>query len=311
MNPLHLRRLLLDPQDPTADGGGAPVPPDDGGDPNPQPTGNEPQPGSQEMETLKSELQTIKDQLQHAQSSNPVQAQVETYQRLATSFQKAGYSPEQAQAYATAMLAGDIDDGEGQPRRQTARQMAGVDDPDDGGFDPRDAEIANLKRSLTELSQGQRNQYMDQLKTQLRSSLDGALDSHKGLNTLMQSIPEDRRDSVKKRWAARLDRDTRALLSERRQKARGGWDNSWISEAAAKAATDMYEDFRAGIPDPSKLGPGETVTEAQEFLKTKPVPAPKYEPGQSVADVQASFRNFALDSLLRGQAEVAAGSSRV
>lgn len=297
MNPRLYRPLLLDPQDPNADGGAPPVaPPTPPADPA----------KDQHLQELQAQLQELREEINNS-GTTPLDVQAQTYERLRQSFQSAGYSPAQAQAYAVAMMAGDVeDDSDEDPIQTNTPAQPGVP-----GIDPRDVEIANLRRQMQELAQGQQSSHMAQLQQQLKSGLDGALDTNKGLATLMQSIPEDRRDAVRERWAKRLDRDTRARLSERRQKSRGAWDSSWIAEEAKKAAAEMYEDFRAGIPDPSKIGPGETVTEAQEFLKTKPVVLKAPQAGESVGDVQKNFRDFALDSLLRGQAEAAVSSSRV
>lgn len=265
-------------------------------------------PSAAELEALKTQIKELQDR--QTAPRDEVTPNVEAFRKLKTSFQRAGYTPQQAEGLATAVMAGDVQDDEGDLGEYTASRGA-VDPDEDAGPDPRDVELANLRRQVAEIHGSQQKNQLAQLQERLTNSVKSALDENKGLAKILASVPEDRRAKLMARWEKKLQAETRQLLAERRQKSGGGWDMSWMAEEARKAADVTYEEFRSVIPEPSRLGhAGETVAEAEEFLKRKPVEAPTWKPGMGPAETTAAFKNFALDSLLRGDAESRRGASK-
>jgi hypothetical protein len=78
-----------------------------------------------------------------------------------------------------------------------------------------------------------------------------------------------------------------------------------MSEEVEKAVEPVVGTFRSVIGDIDKLGrSSETVTglDAQEILRSKPIPAPEYKAGMSLTDVESDVKAFASDTIKRALA---------
>jgi hypothetical protein len=147
-----------------------------------------------------------------------------------------------------------------------------------------------------------------ELRENLNSQLDRALKANPELQKLIESARSTRGDEGVKQaeQTLRTQLEQRALerMQARRQSA-GTFEDSWMSEEVEKAVEPVVGTFRSVIGDIDKLGrSSETVTglDAQEILRSKPVPAPEYKAGMTLTDVESDVKSFASDVIKRALA---------
>lgn len=144
-----------------------------------------------------------------------------------------------------------------------------------------------------------------ELRENLNTHLDRALKSNPDLQKLIESARASRGDEGVKQaeQTLRAQLEQRALeRMQNRRQSTGTFEDSWMSEEVDKSVDPVVSTFRSVIGDIDKLGrSSETVTglDAQEILRSKPVPAPEYKPGVSVSDLESDIRSFAADSIKR------------
>jgi hypothetical protein len=79
-----------------------------------------------------------------------------------------------------------------------------------------------------------------------------------------------------------------------------------MAEEVEKAVEPVVGTFRSVIGDLDRLGrTSETADglDAQEILRTKPVPAPEWKPGMDFSSLENQVKEFAADSIQRGLVE--------
>lgn len=279
-----------------------------------QTTSAAPAPNTSALEAKIAELEErLSKQPQVSEEHGVLRGKMDDYRNLRSSFMSAGYDAQTAEVLAVASLSGDVGDASGGDPPTGAGAPSHEDSNDDarGGVHPLELELANLRRGLTEVSNRQQQREYKALAKQFQDTVTSKFTSNEELRKVLESLPEDKRASARERLLRQIATETKTALQRRREQAQGAWDESWIAEEADKVTRSTAEWYRTVIPDPSRLGrAGETVAEAQAFLKKPPVAPPSYKPGMSLGDADKAVRDFALDQLLRGQAETA-GTTKV
>jgi hypothetical protein len=144
-----------------------------------------------------------------------------------------------------------------------------------------------------------------ELRENLNSQLDRVLKNNPDFQRLIESARSSRGDEGVKQAEKTLRQQLEQQALERMQSRRataGTFEDSWMSEEVEKAVEPVVGTFRSVIGDIDKLGrSSETVTglDAQEILRTKPVPAPEYKAGASITDIESDVKSFAADTIKR------------
>ena len=144
-----------------------------------------------------------------------------------------------------------------------------------------------------------------ELRENLNSQLDRVLKNNPDFQRLIESARSSRGDECVKQAEKTLRQQLEQQALERMQSRRataGTFEDSWMSEEVEKAVEPVVGTFRSVIGDIDKLGrSSETVTglDAQEILRTKPVPAPEYKAGASITDIESDVKSFAADTIKR------------
>lgn len=144
-----------------------------------------------------------------------------------------------------------------------------------------------------------------ELRENLNRQLDTALKSNPDFQRLIESARSTRGDEGVKQAEQTLRAQLEQRALERMQARRataGTFEDSWMSEEVEKAVEPVVGTFRSVIGDIDKLGrSSETVSglDAQEILRSKPVPEPVYKEGASISDIESDIKNFASDTIKR------------
>jgi hypothetical protein len=147
-----------------------------------------------------------------------------------------------------------------------------------------------------------------ELRENLNSQLDRVLKNNPDFQKLIESARSTRGDDGVKQAEQTLRSQLEQRALERMQSRRataGTFEDSWMSEEVEKAVEPVVGSFRSVIGDIDKLGrSSETVTglDAQEILRSKPVPVPEYKPGATLTDVESDVKNYAADTIRRALA---------
>jgi hypothetical protein len=154
-----------------------------------------------------------------------------------------------------------------------------------------------------------------ELRENLNSQLDRALKNNPDFQKLLESARSTRGDEGVKQAESTLRSQLEQRALERMQSRRaaaGTFEDSWMSEEVDKAVEPVMGAFRSVIGDIDKLGRSpETATglDAQEILRTKPVPAPEYKAGATLTDIESDVKSFASDTIKRALASSPADSA--
>jgi hypothetical protein len=148
---------------------------------------------------------------------------------------------------------------------------------------------------------------------ELRQSLDGQLDRVLKTNPEFQKLLEASRTLRGEEGARQAEQALRAQLEQKaldrmqtRRAAAGTFEDAWMAEEVEKAVEPVVGTFRSVIGDLDRLGrTSETADglDAQEILRTKPVPAPEWKPGMDFSSLENQVKEFAADSIQRGLVE--------
>jgi hypothetical protein len=147
-----------------------------------------------------------------------------------------------------------------------------------------------------------------ELRDNLNSNLDRVLKSNPEIQKLIESARSSRGDDGVNQatQTLRAQLEQRALeRMQARRTAAGTFEDAWMSEEVDKATEPVLGTFRSVIGDIDKLGrSSETVTgfDAQEILRSKPAPEPKYEPGATISDIESQVKSFTSDTIKRALA---------
>ena len=147
-----------------------------------------------------------------------------------------------------------------------------------------------------------------ELRENLNSQLDRVLEKNADFQRLLESAKSTRGDEglqqAKQTLRSQLEQRAIERMQARRASA-GTFEDAWMSEEVEKAVEPVVGTFRSVIGDIDRLGrSSETVTglDAQEILRSKPVPEPEYKPGASLSDIESQVKNFASDTIKRALA---------
>ena len=147
-----------------------------------------------------------------------------------------------------------------------------------------------------------------ELRDNLNSNLDRVLKNNPEIQKLIESARSTRGDDGVNQatQTLRTQLEQRALeRMQARRTAAGTFEDAWMSEEVDKATEPVLGTFRSVIGDIDKLGrSSETVTgfDAQEILRSKPAPEPKYEPGATISDIESQVKSFTSDTIKRALA---------
>ena len=183
---------------------------------------------------------------------------------------------------------------------------------DSSGGEQEDTMTAEREQILRQELEAQRAELHKMRVRELRENLNRQLDTALKSNADFQRLIESARSTRGDEGVKQAEQTLRAQLEQRaleRMQARrataGTFEDSWMSEEVEKAVEPVVGTFRSVIGDIDKLGrSSETVTglDAQEILRSKPIPAPEYKAGMSLTDVESDVKAFASDTIKRALA---------
>ena len=174
----------------------------------------------------------------------------------------------------------------------------------------------NMKDELTSALQqqleAQRAELHKMRVRELRTSLDTQLDRVLKTNPEFQKLLEASRTLRGEDGAKQAEQALRAQLEQRaldrmqtRRAAAGTFEDSWMGEEVEKAVEPVVGTFRSVIGDLDRLGrTSETADgyDAQEILRSKPVPEPEWKPGTDFSSLENQAKEFAADQIARALA---------
>lgn len=147
-----------------------------------------------------------------------------------------------------------------------------------------------------------------ELRERLNAELDRTLETNQDFQKLLNASKSLRGDEgvEQARQSLRTQLEQRALeRMQARRQAAGTFEDAWMSEEVGKAAEPVLGTFRSVIGDIDKLGrSSETVTglDAEEILRSKPVPEPEWKPGATISDIESQVKSFTTDTIKRSLA---------
>lgn len=231
--------------------------------------------------------------------------------------QNLGYEDEQISQYL-----GATRQTEDQPEEDEIEEVELPDFPDEeetSGGDQEESMSNNqnmndeMTRAIQAQVESQRAEIQKMRVRELRQSLDLQLDRVLKTNPEFQKLLETSRTLRGEEGVKQAEQSLRAQLEQKaldrmqtRRAAAGTFEDAWMSEEVEKAVEPIVSTFRSVIGDIDKLGrSSETVTglDAQEILRSKPVPAPEYKPGSSISDLESDVKSFAADTIKRALVE--------
>lgn len=188
------------------------------------------------------------------------------------------------------------------------------DDPSSGGNETNTDTNMNdeLTSKLQQQLEAQRAELHKMRVRELRQSLDTQLDRVLKTNPEFQKLLEASRTLRGEAGAKQAEQALRAQLEQKaldrmqtRRTAAGTFEDSWMSEEVEKAVEPVVGTFRSVIGDLDRLGrTSETVDgyDAQEILRSKPVPEPEWKPGTDFSSLENQAKEYAADQIARALA---------
>jgi hypothetical protein len=183
---------------------------------------------------------------------------------------------------------------------------------DSSGGEQEDTMSAEREQILRQELEAQRAEIhkmrVRELRENLNSQLDRVLKNNPDFQKLIESARSSRGDDGVKQAEQTLRSQLEQKALERMQSRRaasGTFEDNWMSEEVEKAVEPVVGTFRSVIGDIDRLGrSSETVTglDAQEILRSKPIPAPEYKAGMTLTDVESDVKAFASDTIKRALA---------
>jgi hypothetical protein len=230
-----------------------------------------------------------------------------------------GYEDSQIEQYLTATRQALEPEPEPEPEPEEPEEIELPDLPeededieDSSGGEQEDIMSQEREQILRQELEAQRAELhkmrVRELRENLNSQLDRVLKNNPDFQRLIESARSSRGDEGVKQAEKTLRQQLEQQALERMQSRRataGTFEDSWMSEEVEKAVEPVVGTFRSVIGDIDKLGrSSETVTglDAQEILRTKPVPAPEYKAGSSMTDIESDVKSFAADTIKRALA---------
>lgn len=230
-----------------------------------------------------------------------------------------GYEQEQIGKYLEATRQVPEPEPEPEPEDDEVEEIDLPDLPDENediedssGGEQEDTMSAEREQILRQELEAQRAEIhkmrVRELRENLNSQLDRVLKSNPDFQKLIESARSSRGDDGVKQAELTLRSQLEQKALERMQSRRaaaGTFEDNWMSEEVEKAVEPVVGTFRSVIGDIDRLGrSSETVTglDAQEILRSKPIPAPEYKAGMTLTDVESDVKAFASDTIKRALA---------
>ena len=150
------------------------------------------------------------------------------------------------------------------------------------------------------------------MEQEMKKGVVSAIDTNQELAKMLMGLDKTRgREHATGAYEAIQDqirKTTLERLYQRRDKSGGEFNEDWIQEEAAQAASDVAKSYSTVIGDLGQLGRApETVSEMDAITAKPPVAPPDFKKGMDRGDVDKSVREFNTDALTRLAAEVSAG----
>jgi hypothetical protein len=232
-----------------------------------------------------------------------------------------GYEDSQIEAYiqATGAAADDegyVDDSPG--GTDPEGEIEGLDeveeielpDIDDGtsGGDPEDDMSNELQAQLEAQRAELHRMRVRELRDNLNRALENTMKKNPEVQKLLEAAKSLRGDEgvrqAETTLRGQLERQALERMQSRRSQA-GTFEDSWMEEEVGKAVEPVVGTFRSVIGDLDRLGRSSETADgldAQEILKSKPVPAPEWKPGVDFSTLEGQVKDFAADTISRALA---------
>jgi hypothetical protein len=235
-----------------------------------------------------------------------------------------GYDDHQINAYIQATSGGTAEGGEGEGEGDgyvddspggtgsedeiEEIELPGLEDEDPSGGTQED----DMNNQLQEQLEAQRAELHRMRVRELRDNLNRALENTMKKNPEVQKLLEAAKSlrgdegvrQAETTLRGQLERQALERMQSRRSQA-GTFEDAWMEEEVGKAVEPVVGTFRSVIGDLDRLGrTTETADglDAQEILKSKPVPAPEWKPGVDFSTLEGQVKDFAADTISRALA---------
>jgi len=228
-----------------------------------------------------------------------------------------GYDDAQIEAYIQATSAGaekppvyedDSPGGTGSEDEIEEIELPGLEDEQPSGGTQED----DMTQQLQEQLEAQRAELHRMRVRELRDNLNRALENTMKKNPEVQRLLEAAKSlrgdegvrQAETTLRGQLERQALERMQSRRSQA-GTFEDAWMEEEVGKAVEPVVGTFRSVIGDLDRLGrTSETADglDAQEILKSKPVPEPEWKPGTDFSALEAQVKEFAADTIARAAA---------
>ncbi len=234
-----------------------------------------------------------------------------------------GYDDHQINAYIQATSGGPKEEGEGDEYEDDSPgdagseiegldeveeiELPGIDDETSGG-DPEDDMSNELQAQLEAQRAELHRMRVRELRDNLNRALENTMKKNPEVQKLLEAAKSLRGDEgvrqAETTLRGQLERQALERMQSRRSQA-GTFEDSWMEEEVGKAVEPVVGTFRSVIGDLDRLGrTTETADglDAQEILKSKPVPAPEWKPGVDFSTLEGQVKDFAADTISRALA---------
>lgn len=225
-----------------------------------------------------------------------------------------GYEDEQIDAYIRATSGGGapedeyVDDSPGADEEIEEIELPGLDDDETSGGTPEDDMSNELQQQLEAQRAELHRMRVRELRDNLNRALENTMKNNPEVQKLLEAAKSLRGDEgvrqAETTLRGQLERQALERMQSRRSQA-GTFEDAWMDEEVGKAVEPVVGTFRSVIGDLDRLGrTSETADglDAQEILKTKPVPAPEWKAGTDFSTLESQVKEFAADSIARALA---------
>lgn len=189
-------------------------------------------------------------------------------------------------------------------------ELPDLEDEDDetSGGSPEDDMSNELQQQIEAQRAELHRMRVRELRDNLNRELDNAMKKNPEVQKLLEAAKSLRGDEGVRQAEAtlrgQLERQALERMQSRRTQA-GTFEDSWMAEEVGKAVDPVVGTFRSVIGDLDRLGrTSETADglDAQEILKSKPVPAPEWKSGMDFSTLENQVKEFTADTISRALA---------
>jgi len=140
------------------------------------------------------------------------------------------------------------------------------------------------------------------LKREMENTISSAVSGNEDAKVLLGWVESTRSSDELNVVKERISEQVRASALEnlrRRRDAAGTFEDSWVTEEVAKAATKVSKDMLTVIGDTSKIGRvSETAEQTETLSQRKPVELPSVK-DKTFGDVEGQLKDWTTDQILR------------